>query len=68
MRLIWGVSILDDVEEKIRVEFKGNEQFNPVDHRVNKVDEQSWRISIKILNLFIMLFFMSICISSFFIT
>lgn len=67
LRLIWGTSLTKQKED-IRSEFQGNEEFSHSNNQVNRKDVQKKGLVFKFVNIFIVIFFVGLCVSSFLLT
>ena len=67
---MWGIlsSDQDTEQEKAREEFQGNEEFSQSSFQINRKDTTYNAIIFKIMNLFVVAFFITICVSSFIYT
>ena len=67
LRLFWGTYESSEAaaDATIRDEFKGNEEFSQSNFKVNRKDQSSRGTLFAILNFFIMVFFVALCIASF---
>jgi hypothetical protein len=66
LRLTWGTFEYENTAEPtIRDEFEGNEEFSHSNFQVNRKDTTRFGTLFTILNVFIVILFSSVCVSSF---
>ena len=66
LRLHWGTAIITSQKQKIRHEFNGNEYYDFHGNNVGVKDVSRLSILIKIANAFSTIFFISVCMTSFY--
>ena len=69
LRLYWGTLVqTKEAEDKVRTDFQGNEEYSHSNYKVNRKDISSMGRVYTLINFLVVIFFISVSVSSFFLT